>query len=199
MNRLPRAARIGFTLWMLFWVPLIWWAYGPQNFFWLCNAAQFLVLYAVWTDHRLLLSSQACAVTVVGIAWTLDFLPGLLLGGSPLGITAYMWDEELHLAARIASIYHIALPVFLILCLRYTGYDRRGPWLQSGLGALILLAGWWLTEPERNINWMFEPFGVEQVWMPEPVYILLALVLYPLVLYFPAHFLLRRILRRMSG
>lgn len=198
MNPVPRAARIGFTFWMLFWVPLIWWAYGPQNFFWLCNAAQFLVLYAVWTNHRLLLSSQACAVTVVGVAWALDFIPGLFLGGSPFGVTAYMWDGELPLAARVVSLYHLMLPVFLIGCLWHTGYDRRGPWLQSGIGAGILLAGWLWTEPERNINWMYEPFGMEQVWVPDPVYVLLALLAYPLVLFFPGHFLLRWILARRS-
>ncbi len=199
MNALPLAARLGFTLWMLIWVPLIWWAYGPQNFLWLCNLALFLVLYAVWAGNRLVLSSQAGMVTLIGIVWTLDLLVGLIMGGSPTGATAYMWDESLPLAARLASLYHVALPIFLLWCLVRLGYDRRGPWLQCLIGSVGILGGWLLTEPERNINWIFEPFGMEQVWFPEPVYVALVLLAYPLMIYLPGHYLVRWIVARFRG
>lgn len=33
----PLAARVGFTLWMMVWVPVVLATQGPQNFWWLCN------------------------------------------------------------------------------------------------------------------------------------------------------------------
>lgn len=191
---IPLAARVAFTAWMIFWVAVILANQGPQNFFWLCNMAQFIVLYVVWTNNALLLSSQVGVVTFVGLGWTLDFLAALLLGTSPTGFTAYMFDDELSLLARATSLYHVGLPPFLIwLCWRL-GYDRRGPWLQCGIGAFGIIGAWLLTEPYRNVNWIHQPFGVEQTWMPEPLWVLVLLVAYPLLLFFPGHFLVRRLL-----
>jgi len=191
---IPWPAKLGFTLWMLVWVPIVLLHHGPQNFFWLCNVAQFLVLYGLWTGNRLLLSSQAGVVLVVGLVWSLDFLIGLILGGSPSGATAYMFDPDQALIARASSLYHMALPPFLLWILFKTGYDVRGPWLQTVLGGVVVVVGWWLSEAERNINWVHEPFGMEQVWLPDPLWVLLLLLLYPLVLYFPGHWLLSRLL-----
>jgi hypothetical protein len=111
----PMGAKIGFTLWMLIWVPVILTEQGPQNFFWLCNIAQFLILYCLWSGNLLLLSSQAGTVVLVGIGWTLDVLLALALGGNSLtGFTDYMFSDELALSARLASLYHVAVPVFLL-------------------------------------------------------------------------------------
>lgn len=180
---LPRGAVIGYSLWMLFWVSVVLWAYGPANFFWLCNAAQFLLLYTVWRPSRLILSSQAGVVLLIGVIWTADLLLALTLGGQSLtGITGYMFDPEFPLLARIVSLFHVGLPVFVLwLCLRL-GYDRRGWWLQCALAAVLLIAGYLLTDPERNINYAVAPFHAEQVWLPHWLYLaLLAAVVQPLI------------------
>lgn len=198
-NPIPVPARIAFTVWMAVWVSIILSNQGPQNFFWLCNMAQFLILYGVWTGNRLILSSQAGMVTIVGTAWTLDFTTGLLAGGnSPLGFTAYMFSDELSLIARGSSLYHVGVPPFLIWLLWHVGHDRRGPWLQCLIGAAGILGGWLVTEPYRNLNWVYEPAGIEQVWMPTPAFVGLLLVLYPLILFFPGDWLVRSILARMG-
>ena len=189
--RVPRAATWAFSAWMVFWVPVILWAYGPQNFLWICNLAQFLLLYALWRGDRLVLSSQAGVVCVVGLVWTLDFALALATGGRTATFTAYMFNPELPLLARATSLYHTGLPVFVWWLLRRTGYDARGPWLQCVIGAVAVVAGWLLTEPHRNINWVHAPFGVEQVWLPVPAFVGLLLVLYPLLLYVPGHYLVR--------
>lgn len=196
-----RRATLAYTAWMAVWVPLIFVSYGPENFLWTCNLAQFLILLALWTRNRLLLSSQVGTVLLVGVVWTPDFLLGLASGGAWASFTNYMFDPELALAARIASLYHIALPVFLIWLALRVGYDRRGPWLQSALGLVVLPLTWLLTDPERNINWLSEPLGIEQVWMPDAVFVLLMMVLYPLLLFWPGHWLTVGILRvmRRSG
>ncbi len=196
---IPLAARLGFSAWMLFWVTVILSNQGPQNFFWLCNMAQFIVLYAVWTGHRLLLASQAGVVCLVGLGWTLDFLIALVLGGqSPTGFTAYMFSDELSLLARATSLYHVGLPPFLLWLVWRVGYDRRGPWLQSLIGIVGVVGAWLFTEPYRNVNWVWEPFGVEQVWMPDALWVLVLIVAYPLVLYFPGHWLVRFFVRRFG-
>jgi hypothetical protein len=181
---------------MAFWVTVILWAYGPQNFLWICNLAQFLILYALWRGDRLILSSQAGTVCLVGMVWTADLALALATGGGSATFTAYMFNPELPLLARGTSLYHVALPIFVLWLLRRTGYDRRGPWLQCAIGAVAVVSGWLLTEPHRNINWVHAPFEIEQVWLPAWLYVVLLLVLYPMLLYAPGHALVLLALRR---
>lgn len=186
MKEIDRAAW-GFSAWMAVWVPVILWAYGPQNFLWICNLAQFLILYALWRGDSLVLSSQAGTVCLVGLAWTLDFALALVTGGRSAIFTTYMFDAELPLLARASSLYHVGLPVFVLWTLRRSGYDRRGPWLQCVIGAAAVAGGWLLTDPHRNINWVHAPFGLEQVWLPAPWYVALLVLAYPVLLYWPGH------------
>jgi hypothetical protein len=195
---IPRTAAWAFSAWMAFWVPVILWAYGPQNFLWLCNLAQFLILYALWSDNRLLLSSQAGVVCLVGAVWTSDLLVALATGGRSAVFTHYMFNPELSLLARLASLYHTGLPIFVLWLLRRSGYDHRGPWLQCGIGAVVIVAGWRLTEPHRNINWVHAPFNIEQEWMSPTIYVALLLLLYPVLLYWPGHWLVTAVLRRLG-
>ncbi len=198
---LLRRAAAAFTVWMIFWTTVILWAYGPQNFLWLCNIAQFIVLYSLWTGNRLLLSSQAGTVVFVGLFWTPDFLLGAASGGAWAAFTEYMFNPERPFLARATSLYHIFLPILILWALHRIGYDHRGPWLQTALAVVVLPATWLFTEAERNVNWLTEPAGVEQVWMSDPVFVLVMLVLYPLLLFWPGHglvLLVRRLLTRLG-
>lgn len=189
----PLPARLFFTAWMAAWVPIVLASQGPQNFWWLCNLAQFIVLWCVWRPSPLLLSSQAGTVVLVGLVWTLDFIAALALGESPAGITAYMFNPELPLTLRATSSYHVWLPLFVLwLCRReQVGYDGRGPWLQCLIGSAAILGGWWFGDPERNLNYTQAPFGIEQVWLPQGMYVALLCVATALALYLPGHWLVR--------
>ncbi len=200
VQQVPIGAKIGYSLWMLVWVPVVLWAYGPANFLWLCNAAMFLLLYAVWREDRLITSSQAGVIVFIGVVWTLDLAVALIAGGRSLtGITGYMFDPDFPLAARIVSLFHVILPAFVLwLCLRI-GYDRRGLWLQCALAVILVYAGWLFTDPERNLNYAFTPFGLEQVWLPHWLYVaLLALVVNPLVIFLPGHVLVVTLLAKIE-
>ncbi len=191
VQQVPIGAKVGYSLWMLFWVPVVLWAYGPANFLWLCNAAMFLLLYSVWREDRLIVSSQAGVIVFIGLVWTLDLIVAITAGGRSLtGITDYMFDPDFPLLARIVSLFHVFLPIFVIwFCLRI-GYDKRGIWLQCGIAIVLVYTGWLFTDPERNLNYAFTPFGLEQVWLPHWLYVaLLALVVNPLLIFLPGHFL----------
>jgi hypothetical protein len=191
---LPAFVPPAFTAWMVAWVAIILANTGPQNFWWLCNLAQFIVLYSVWRDDRLLLSSQAGTVVLVGLVWGLDLFAGLLLGASPTGTTAYMFNPELSLAHRLSSTYHLWLPVFILWVLHRRGYDRRGPWLQCGIGSALIVGGWWFGDRERNLNYVHAPFGIEQTWMPDALWIPLLCLATAVLVYLPGHFLVRAVL-----
>lgn len=196
---LPLAARLGYTVWMLVWVAVILSEQGPQNFVWLCNVAKFLILYSVWTGDRLLLSSQAGTFVLVGAVWTVDLLLALPRGASFTGFTDYMFNPDLALAARLASLYHLFMPLFVIWALTRTGYDRRGWWLQCVIGACAVVAAWLVTEPHRNVNWVHRPFGLEQPPLAEPLWVALLVVALPLLIYLPGHWLVQRALRVLRG
>jgi len=176
---------------MMFWVSAVLANQGPQNFWWLCNLAQFILLYSVWTGNRLLISSQAGTVVVVGLAWTTDLGGALVTGSSPFGITAYMFDEELSIALRATSGYHVWLPVFVLWLCRRRGYDGRGLWLQCAIGTGAIVGGWIFGDPVRNLNYTVAPFGIEQVWLPQAVYIPLLCLGTAALLYLPGHFIVK--------
>lgn len=184
---------------MAAWVTIILDSAGAQNFWWLCNLAQFIVLYSVWTGDRLLLSSQVGTVVVVGLVWGLDLFAGLILGGSPTGTTAYMFDPKLDLVHRLSSTYHLWLPVLMVWILHRRGYDHRGPWLQCGIGSALIVGGWWFGDPERNLNYVHAPFGIEQTWLPEAIWIPLLCLATALLIYLPGHYLVRAILAALAG
>ena len=193
---IPLWIKIAFTLWMAVWVWIILQSQGPQNFWWLCNVAKFLVLIGIWLNSRLLLSSQAGVIVMVGLFWTPDFVLALPMGGSLTGITAYMFDDQLSLIQRATSLYHIWLPLFVLwLCWRQ-GYDGRGVYLQWLIGTLAIVCGWWFGDPARNLNYTAAPLGLEQIWLPDWAWIPLLCVLTGLVLYLPGHWLLHWIARR---
>lgn len=185
-----RPVQIAFTLWMLLWVPVVLSSQGPQNFWWLCNLAQFIVLLALWRNDRLLISSQAGTVVLVGAIWSIDFFGALLFGDSPFGITYYMFDDRLPLALRATSTYHLWLPLFLLWLISRIGYDRRGFWLQCGIGSLAIIGGALFGDPVRNLNYVHAPFGFEQTWMPQPVWIPVLCLATALLVYLPGHGLL---------
>lgn len=191
----PLPARVFFTVWMAAWVPIVITSQGPQNFWWLCNLAQFIVLWCVWRPRPELLSSQAGTVVLVGLIWTLDLASALALGESPTGITAYMFNDALPLSLRATSTYHAWLPLFVLwLCHGdRIGYDRRGAWLQCLIGSGAIIGGWWFGNPERNLNYTHAPFGIEQVWLPEPLYVALLCLATALLVYLPGHWLVRAI------
>ena len=192
---IPLALKVIYLVWVLLWLPFYWSHYGPQNQLWMCDVAGIVLLFGLWLESPLLLSSQAVGVLIVQIVWSADFVGALLCGIHPVGGTEYMFDTSLPLLLRSMSLFHMAMPPLLIWCLLRTGYHPAGWVLQTLLIWVLLPITFVVTEPHLNINWLWQPFGVHQDYLPPAGVFALMMLAYPLVLFYPTHLVLRRLLR----
>jgi hypothetical protein len=117
------------------------------------------------------------ASLLVGLAWTADVAFRLLSG------------------TRLLSLYHVALPVVLVLALRRVGYDARGYWLQSAI-AIVAVAAGRIFGPAANINYAYVDPLLKRTWGGPLTHVavvagFLVLLVYPLT-----HVLLARLCPR---
>lgn len=186
----PRWLKLAFTLWILVWAPSYVVLLGAQNFFWLCNVASFLLLVALWSEHRTLMSMQWLAVALVGSLWSLDVATAALTGVHPIGGTEYMFVPEHPPMARAMSLYHVVLPLVAGIGVAKLGYSRRALLWQTLLTWIVVPLTYLLTEAERNINWVHGPFGQPQASLDPLLYLLLLTLLWPIIVYLPVHLLM---------
>lgn len=191
----PLWLKVVLTLWLVVWAPLYWRAYGPANYLWFCDLANFLIPAALWWESRLLFSSQAISVLVVQFIWIADVSTRLFFGFHPIGGTEYMFDPAKPLALRLVSLFHIAVLILLLWGLRRQGYDRRGLGLQIAI-MLVVLPISWLMGPERNINWTWGAFSGVQELIPPLLYLALLPLGYLAILYLPSHWAFSRLYKK---
>jgi hypothetical protein len=170
MLRVPLAAKILYTLWMLVWVPVYWIENGPANFLWLCDFANFVLLAAIWLESPLLTTSQVSGVLLIQVVWAFDYFGALITGSHPVGGTEYMFDSAEPIWLRALSLFHLWTVPLLFWLVRRVGYDRRGWKLQTAIALVLFPLGQQLGTPEQNLNWMWRPFGIEQTLLPPLVF-----------------------------
>jgi hypothetical protein len=195
-GRLPVWLKVTYTLWVILWVPVYWKYYGPQNFLWFSDISNFILLAALWAESPLLFSSQALSVLLINAGWTLELAARLFLGLHYPGGTAYMLDASFPLWLRLFSLFHIFVPLIILWALFRLGYDRRGLALQILIAWVVLPVCFFFTDPVKNINWVWGPFGVKQTILSPGGYLLACMVLYPLLIYLPTHLILQKWLGR---
>lgn len=195
----PLWLKLVFSLWVVTWAPTYWVLLGPQNYLWLCNLANFLLLAGLWCESRRLVSMQWLAVALVGTFWAIDVGTAWLTGWHPIGGTEYMFDPEHPPLTRAMSLYHLILPLVAGFAIWRIGYDRRALVWQSMLTWLVVPASYLFTEAERNINWVEGPFGQPQSVMDPWLYLAGLMLLWPLLVYLPVHWLTLVLLRRRCG
>lgn len=150
----PRLRWLGLA-WLVVYLPSYAAAYGFTNFLFLCNLGVMLTAAALLAGSRLVVSSQAIAAPVIGIAWGLDAAWRVVSGHHLYGGTEYMWDPQYPLFTRLLSLYHLAWPVLLVVVVRRVGYDRRGWPLQAGIATSAVIVCRLFTAPAENINFAF--------------------------------------------
>lgn len=156
--------------WLGVWIPAYWAFYGPVVFLNLCDIAVILTCVGLWRGSALLLSIQAVSSLVVDLAWILDLAWRGIAGRHLIGGTEYMWDPAYPVWLRALSLFHFALPVTLVWSLRRVGYDRRAPWVQIAVAAVVLAASRALGAAE-NANFAFTDPIFGRSWGPAPVHV----------------------------
>jgi hypothetical protein len=191
---LPLWPKILYAIFLCILVPTYWIRYGPKNFLWFSDIALLLLGASLWWESSLLASMAALAVLLLELVWTVDFFVGLIAGKSPTTLSSYVFDSKISRPLRALSLFHLVLPPLTISLLYRLGYDGRALVGQTLLSWIVLPVSYWITKPADNINWVYG-FGKRQKWMPAGLFVALLMILFPVVLYFPTHLLLRRIFR----
>jgi len=183
-------------------VPIYLRQYGPRNFLYFCDVALLLTLVGIWTESALLLSIATVGILLPQTFWLLDFAVGAV-GGRLSGMTDYMFDSKRSLGLRGLSLFHGWLPLFLLYLLSRTGYDVRALLLWTTIASALLLICYFFMPPPSptrgiepvNINYVHGlSDDAAQTWMPAWVWLLFTLVGWPLLLYWPAHEMLKRLM-----
>lgn len=171
-RRVPNWLKWTYLGFVLVLVPVYSLEHGLKNFLWFSNVALLLGLLGVWTENRLIVSTQAVSVSLLETLWLVDFTAGLLRRGEVLvGMAEYMFDPELPLIVRLLSLYHVVLPFLLLWLVWRLGYDRRAwrVWIIAGWTILLLA---FFTPGDRNVNWVYglgregEQVLPARAWLP---------------------------------
>jgi hypothetical protein len=187
----PRLRWLGFA-WLVVYLPSYAAAYGFANFLFLCNLGVMLTAVALFWGNRLVLSSQAVAAPVIGIAWALDAGWRVATGHHLYGGTEYMWDPQYPLFTRLLSLYHLAWPVLVVVLVLRAGYDRRAWSLQAGIAAVALVVSRLFTAPAENINYAFRDPLFDHAFAPAALHLAVVFVMLAGVAYGLTHLLLVR-------
>ncbi|QDS92195.1 hypothetical protein FF011L_09320 [Roseimaritima multifibrata] len=200
MSKISLPVKYGYTLFAIVLAVYYWREYGPTNFLYFCDVALFLVVAAVWTEKSIYASLAAVGISLPQLFWQLDFMSSLV-GFPVVGMTAYMFDEQISLFARGLSFFHFWLPMLVWFLVWRLGYDRRAlvGWTVIAWG-LMLVSYFLLPAPGDPLAFPNQPHNVNyvyglsdsapQAWMPASAWLSMLLVGLPLLFYFPTHLLL---------
>ena len=191
-GRIPLWMKVLYGLFLCVLVPVNWRHYGLINFLWASDIALFLVFAAAWLEKPLLNSMMAIGVMPFELIWIVDFLTGSNL----FGVTGYMFDAASPLYLRSLSLFHMFLPTIMLFLLHRLGYDRRALPAQIILVWIVLPVTYLVADPTENINFT-AGWGTEPQTILHPLlYLGLEMILLPVVIYWPAHLVLRRFFGR---
>ena len=193
--RVPLWLKIGWTVWVMVWVPLYSKQYGLQNFLFFCDLGNFLLLLGLWLESPLIFSWQATGLLLFQTLYIIDLAGALVTGSHIVGGTEYMFDPHISLFIRLLSLFHVATPPLLLWGIRRLGYDRRG-WLWQTVTAWVVVPVNYFWRPQFDVNWARGPFSRQQEAVPGLLYLLVYLVAVPLAVYFPTHLALQWWARR---
>ena len=187
---LPLWLKVGWSVWVLVWMPFYWHQYGLQNFLYFCDLGNLFFAAALWLESPLLFSWQACALLLFQSLYTVDLIGAILSRTHFIGGTEYMFDPHLPLLVRLLGLFHVVTPPLLLWAIWRLGYDARG-WKYQTLTAWVVVPINYFWRPEYDVNWARGPFFREQHIVPGLVYLAAYLVAVPVLVYWPTHLVLQ--------
>ncbi|WP_405236370.1 membrane-associated protein [Lentisalinibacter orientalis] len=187
---IPLWLKIGYTAIVAVILPIYWLRHGPKNFLWFSDIALILLVPALWLESALLFGMMAVGVLLPEAVWTISYLGGLLFRRPFTGLAGYMFDPALPRWLRGLSLFHLILPPLLIWGVWRLGYDSRALALQTLLAWAVLPVTWLVTDPAKNINWVFGPGERPQRRIDGRLYLGFVMLFFPVCVYLPTHWLL---------
>jgi hypothetical protein len=192
---IPLSLKITYTIFVCALVPIYWRQYGPANFLWFSDIALMVLVPALWLENALLVSMMAVSVVFFEALWNIDFFFQLVTGKSLIGLSAYMFNPEIPSFIRGLSCFHIVLPLLLLWALYRVGYDQRAFVWQTVVALVVLPLSYLVSNRRENVNWVYGFGQNPQRILPGPVFVILLMLLFPLLVYLPTHLLFARIFR----
>jgi len=192
---IPLGLKVVYTIFVCALVPIYWRQYGPANCLWFSDIALLALVPALWLENALLVSMMAISVVFFEALWNLDFFFRLATGKSLIGLSAYMFDPTIPSLIRGLSGFHVLLPLLLLWMLHRLGYDQRAFLWQTIVALVVLPLSYLVSNAQKNVNWVYGPGQNPQRLMPAPLFVILLMLLFPLVVYLPTHLLFIKIFR----
>ena len=143
---------------MALFIPGYWIGYGPLNFLWFSDIILIMTFFATLFESRFLASMAAVGGFISLSLWNIDFfftLLAYLFGIKLASLTAYMFNSELPVWLRTLSLFHVALPFFLLWLIYRLGYHKRAWVFQIVFFWIVIPITWFVTDPSKNINGVF--------------------------------------------
>jgi hypothetical protein len=189
---IPEWFKIAYTLAVVAFIVIYWQRYGPRNFLWFSDIAFIGAVPAMWLESPLLSGVLACMVLLPEVLWNVDYALRLVLRRRITGLTDYMFDPSIPRWLRGVSLFHVPLPLVLVWLVAAYGYPEASlPWSVAVAGVVLVLS-WWLSTPERNINWVYG-FGRPQHRLPRPVFLGILYLIFIGGVFLPTHWLLLKL------
>jgi hypothetical protein len=191
---LPLWPKIAYTAFLAVIVPAYWVRHGPQNFLWFSDIALVVTCVALWLESSLLASAMALAVLLPESLWNVSYFGRLLTGARISTLADYMFDARKSRFMRgLSLLLHVLMPVALVWMLSRLGYDPRALAVQTALASVVLPVTYAVTDPERNINWVFGFGHPPRTRLSPKLHLLTLMLAFPIGVYLPTHLALRAI------
>ena len=195
MAMIPLWIKISYTLFVILTVAVYAVKYGFGNFLWFSDIALLAAVPALWFESSLIASMMTIGILLPELFWNVAYFGRLVTGRRLAGLTDYMFDAQKPLYLRALSLFHVFLPVLLLWMIARLGYAKDAWIAQTALAWTVLPLTYWLTDPEKNINWVHGPGTEPQKRLPALVYLCLLMIGFSAFVYLPTHLLLQAFFR----
>ena len=195
MAMIPLWIKISYTLFVILTVAVYAVKYGFGNFLWFSDIALLAAVPALWFESSLIASMMTIGILLPELFWNVTYFGRLVTGRRLAGLTDYMFDAQKPLYLRALSLFHVFLPVLLLWMIARLGYAKDAWIAQTALAWIVLPLTYWLTDPEKNINWVHGPGTEPQKRLPALVYLCLLMIGFSAFVYLPTHLLLQAFFR----
>lgn len=197
----PLWIKIFFTLFVACFIP-VYWGYGEAgSFLWFYDVALLATAAALWFELPLLASMTALAVLLPEAAWNIGFFSRAFGRPDLFGLASYAFDAATPRALRALSLVHIGLPVLILWMVHRLGYDRRAFVAQTLFAWALLALSYALAfTPAGDFYWSLGVGkSLARSWLPGGLWLLLAMLAFPVLVYLPTHAILRAVFANRAG